>query len=198
MMEHLQRLCMDNVLIWNTKYAHLSWALLCCNLCHCSAETAKHAVFLNSKNLACLLSSLKYYILIEWLQREHINNTGIDTILFLEHTRSLLAMGHRLTCTNDCQVITLADGISLAQLKWEIIILINIRHSITAYTNIGWFWMINQCLAKLACLAHVAWQVHFHTRECAQHCYIVQTVMCCTQLTISHTTTHAANLNWHL
>ena len=107
-------------------------------------------------------------------------------------------MSHSLSGSDDSQVVAFHQGVGLAKLKLEVIVLIYIGNGITSHTDICRLRMIYQFLHQLACLTYVAWQINLHAWERAQYCNIVQAVMSSTQLTVCHATAHATDLDWHL
>ena len=188
---------MNDVLVGNTKNAHLDRTFLCGHFCNRSAKTSEHAVLFGGDDGTRLAGSLQDSLLVERLERVHIEYTGTNA-LFGQHVGCLHTVSHGLATSDQGQVVAFAQSIGLAWNEFEIVVIIDIGHGIAANTHVSGFVVIDEELAQLAALTCIARQIDFDAREGSQHGDVVQAVMGGTQLTIGNTTAHANDLHRHL
>ena len=130
-------------------------------------------MLLYGDDAACLGSGLPDSLLVKGLQPRAVEHTGRNTLLFQLQT-CLPGVVDGLTSGYDGDIGTVQELNGLADLKREVVVLVDIRYGSTSHTDIARLVEVDQELHQLFGDTPVGRQTNGHAREGAQHGNVVQ------------------------
>ena len=146
-------------------------------------------MLLNSDYSPCLTGGFQHSLAVERLYPRHVENAGADAFL-CKQFGSLAGMIYRFSCSYQCDVTAVGHGDCFAGHKLYVVGVVHLRHSGTSHPDVAGQGIVGEQSYKAFCHMLVTGQTNTHSRECAQHGYVVQGVMGCAECAICHTAAH--------